>query len=207
MEHIRRHCGHPSRRGLEFMANTELLPPEIETRAPSAPPAAEPAERSVFASMDRMQVKRDPKSTADSRSRSTSLLIGLIAYFVATRTNLITPMKTTNVTLLDPPPPPPEGATKGCRDGRRWRPERADAGYQGKPAEVRANATESAKSATHCCAKDQYSCHSGCRPKPENGADEPAEHWTCKFATSWDEHGERPGNRARVRQWRGYWAG
>ena len=94
------------------LAHTELLPPELETRTPAAPPTTPPApDRSVFASMDRMQVKRDPKSTAIAIGIH-ALMIGLIAYFVATKTNLITPSKPMEIALVAPPPPPPKAPPK-----------------------------------------------------------------------------------------------
>ncbi len=100
------------------MANTELLPPELETRTPppsrpsaTAPVAASAPERSVFASMDRMQVKRDPKSTAIAIGIH-AVLIGLIAYFVATKTGIITAPKTEAINIIAPPPPPPKAPPK-----------------------------------------------------------------------------------------------
>ena len=103
------------------MANLETLPsapppaappPVRETPAPvKAQAAGTTGDRSVFASLDRMQVKRDPKSTAIAIGIH-ALLIALIAYFIATKTNLITPVKPVEITLIAPPPPPPKAPPK-----------------------------------------------------------------------------------------------
>ncbi len=104
------------------MATTDTLPPspvqsQPPVQRPNPRPAAAPvAERSVFASLDRMQVKRDPKSTMLAIGVHV-LIIGLIAYLIATKTTLITPKKAETISLVAPPPPPPKAPPKAVTMG------------------------------------------------------------------------------------------
>ena len=84
------------------MATSNTLPP---SPLPGRP------ERGVFASLQDMDVKRDPTSTAIAVGLHI-LIIGLIAYLIATKTNLIAPVKATEITLVAPPPPPPKAPPK-----------------------------------------------------------------------------------------------
>ena len=100
----------------KLMATTNTLPPNpVLPQMPRGPRQASkpspPAERGVFSSLQAMEVKRDPKSTAIAIGIHV-LLIGLIAYFILTKTNLVIPAKTTTISLVDPPPPPPKAPPK-----------------------------------------------------------------------------------------------
>ena len=98
------------------MATTNTLPPNPvlpqvpRGSGPTPPaPARVPAERGVFSSLQQMEVKRDPKSTAIAIGIH-ALLIGIIAYFILTKTNLVITQKVQTISLVDPPPPPPPKA-------------------------------------------------------------------------------------------------
>ncbi len=84
------------------MATSNTLPP---SPLPGRP------ERGVFASLQEMEVKRDPTSTAIAVGLHI-LIIGLVAYLIATKTNLIAPVKPLEITLVAPPPPPPKAPPK-----------------------------------------------------------------------------------------------
>ena len=81
------------------MATTNTLPPNPIS------------ERGVFSSLQRMDVKRDPKSTAIAVGIH-ALLIGLIAYFLLTKTNIIITQKPQVISLVDPTPPPRKAPAK-----------------------------------------------------------------------------------------------
>ncbi len=86
------------------MATSNTLPPN-----PMTP--RQPVERGVFSSLQDMEVKRDPKSAAIAVGLHV-LIIGLVAYLVATKTNLIVPQKVQEISLVAPPPPPPKAPPK-----------------------------------------------------------------------------------------------
>ncbi len=92
------------------------------TAAPYVPPVlqmhADPSdEQPVFGSLGRMNVKRDPKSTAIAIILHV-LVIALIFFLVARKVGLISPPKPVeNITLLEPPPPPPKAPPKAITMG------------------------------------------------------------------------------------------
>lgn len=79
--------------------------------APATPASAAPYDRPVFGSLERMNVKRDPTSTAVALLLH-AVIIGLIFWIIAKKVGLIAPPPPMNITLVDPPPPPPKAPIK-----------------------------------------------------------------------------------------------
>lgn len=74
-------------------------------------------EKPVFGSLGRMDVKRDPTSTAIAVILHV-VIIALIFFLVARKVGLIAPPKPVeNITLVEPPPPPPKAPPKAITMG------------------------------------------------------------------------------------------
>ena len=116
--------------------------------------AALSPERGVFASLQDMEVKRDPKSTAIAVGVHI-LVIGLVAYLIATKTNLIAPTKPVEITLVAPPLPPkapPKSVVMGGGGGQK----RSHPRHQGKSPRIQTRAVEPTQGAAHRRAQDRY---------------------------------------------------
>ena len=110
---------------MEFMANNPFLPPD------QGPPRDHPMQlapapagaANVFGSLDRMTVKRDPKSALISTVINVGV-VALLLWIAARQTGIIAAPKPANtITLVEPPPPlpkiPPKAVTMGGGGGQK----------------------------------------------------------------------------------------
>ena len=109
------------------MANNVFLPPQPVTRTEHmgyklAPNTVGP-QGGVFGSLDRLAVKRDPKSTIISTVVNVGI-VALLLWIAARQTGIIAPVKMAPaISLVEPPPPlpkiPPKAVTMGGGGGQK----------------------------------------------------------------------------------------
>ncbi len=186
---------HRPGRGEKAMATTDTLPPspvqsQPPVQRPNPRPAAAPvAERSVFASLDRMQVKRDPKSTMhrhrrsrpDHRSHRVPHRHQDHAHH-AQEGGSHQPCRAAAAAA--------QGAPKGRDDGwRRW-PEGSYPGHERQhPPKFAPEQLNPPKAPPTVAPKINVAGHGRYRPEPEDGQDRRAELRHAQLAARRHEHG------------------